>query len=141
MTFSGVFVPLITPFDADDAVIAWTGFLTGHPGEPRTVAPFVNDGSAVFALPEQLLGELCDATAGALRSAADVWHTDLLQDDDMYAANTLEHRERVGVRGFEGVEIVEGTLVLELPRLVVGGAAGAVLTTAIPCGTIGWSTS
>jgi alpha-N-arabinofuranosidase len=39
----------------------------------------------------------------------------LLQDDDMYAANTLEHTERVGVRPFEGAEIIDGTLVLELP--------------------------
>lgn len=39
----------------------------------------------------------------------------LLQDDDIYAANTLEDPERVGVRSLDGAEIVDGTLVLILP--------------------------
>jgi len=53
--------------------------------------------------------------AAALGHDVRIVESHLLQDDDIYAANTLEHTERVGVRAFEGVEIVDGTLVLELP--------------------------
>lgn len=54
-----------TGFDADDAVVTWENVLTGRdrpheatPGDPRMVAEFQNDGSAVFQLSADLAGRL-----------------------------------------------------------------------------------
>ena len=67
-------------FDADDAVIAWRNLLGRRPGLYRseldnlhTVADFVNDGSAVFALPEELVTDLIEASSLRLRAVAAAW--------------------------------------------------------------------
>ena len=67
-------------FDADDAVIAWRNLLAGRaghylsePGDPRMVADMVNDGSAVFALPDELVTDLIKASPRRLRDVAEVW--------------------------------------------------------------------
>ncbi|GAA4969074.1 hypothetical protein [Actinoplanes utahensis] len=63
-------------FDADDAVIAWRDLLTGHLSEQddlRMVADLVNDGSAVFALPEQFVSSLVTASPRRLREVAEAW--------------------------------------------------------------------
>src|SRR5690349_2123938 len=67
-------------FDADDAVIAWRNLLTGHGGlqlseqdDLHMVADFVNDGSAVFALPEELVTNLVKASPRRLREVAEAW--------------------------------------------------------------------
>jgi hypothetical protein len=67
-------------FDADDAVIAWRNLLAGRPvlsvseqNDLRMVADFVNDGSAVFALPDELVTHLCKASPLQLRDVAAVW--------------------------------------------------------------------
>jgi len=67
-------------FDADDAVIAWRNLLLGRPGvyltepdDPHMVADFVNDGSAVFALPDELVMSLITASPLRLREVAEVW--------------------------------------------------------------------
>lgn len=67
-------------FDADDAVIAWRNLLTGDAGllpseqtDLRMVADFVNDGSAVFALPDDLVTSLIEASPLRLRAVAEVW--------------------------------------------------------------------
>jgi hypothetical protein len=67
-------------FDADDAVIAWRNLLTGRAGlclseqdDLRMVADFVNDGSAVFALPDELVTSLIEASPFQLRDVAEAW--------------------------------------------------------------------
>jgi hypothetical protein len=66
--------------DADDAVIAWRNLLTGRAGlylskqdDLHWVADFLNDGSAVFALPEELVINLIEAAPHRLRDVAEVW--------------------------------------------------------------------
>lgn len=67
-------------FDADDAVIAWRNLLAGRTGlylseqdDLRMVAELHNDGSAVFALPDELVTSLIEAAPGRLREVAEVW--------------------------------------------------------------------
>jgi hypothetical protein len=67
-------------FDADDAVIAWRDLLAGRadislsdPDDPRMVANFHNDGSAVFALPDELVANLIRAVPLRLREVAEAW--------------------------------------------------------------------
>jgi alpha-N-arabinofuranosidase len=43
--------------------------------------------------------------------------THTLADDDIYAANTLAHQDRVGVRPNETARITDGTLTIELPAV------------------------
>jgi len=66
--------------DADDAVIAWRNLLTGRAGlylseqdDLRMVADLVNDGSAVFALPDELVTSLIKASPLQLRDVARAW--------------------------------------------------------------------
>jgi hypothetical protein len=86
-TVSGAF------FDADDAVVTWENLLTGGARnnmvaseEPRMVAPWVNDGSAVFALSDQLVACLVRAEPPRLREIAEAWLAELL------AAGTISAR-------------------------------------------------
>ncbi|MEU8241061.1 hypothetical protein AB0C07_22685 [Actinoplanes missouriensis] len=89
-------------FDADDAVIAWRNLLTGpaghHPSEqdePRMVADFVNDGSAVFALPDELVTNLITASPQQLRDVAGAWVPAVVADGtdiDVDAAVVLMSR-------------------------------------------------
>jgi hypothetical protein len=74
-------------FDADDAVIAWRNLLTGDAGllpseqnDLRMVADFVNDGSAVFALPDDLVANLIEASPLRLRAVAEVWVSAVVAD-------------------------------------------------------------
>ncbi|MEU4244059.1 hypothetical protein [Actinoplanes sp. NPDC026619] len=71
-------------FDADDAVIAWRNLLAGNTvpdlSDLRMVADFVNDGSAVFALPEQLVTDLIKAFPRRLREVAEAWLPAVLAD-------------------------------------------------------------
>jgi hypothetical protein len=82
-TVSGTF------FDADDAVLSWESLMTGRArndlvasGEPRMVAPWVNDGSAVFALSDQLIAHLVRAEPTQLREIAKAWLAELQHDGD-----------------------------------------------------------
>ena len=66
--------------DADDAVIAWRNLLAGRPGlynskrdDLHMAADFQNDGSAVFALPQELVTNLIEASPLRLREVAEVW--------------------------------------------------------------------
>ncbi|MGC4812527.1 hypothetical protein ACLQ29_18535 [Micromonospora sp. DT228] len=84
-------------FDADDAAAAWEELLIGatRPGgvtssEPRMVADFVNDGSAVFVLSDDVVTSLARAELPRLREVAEAWRADLLQDGaDIDADTTL----------------------------------------------------
>jgi hypothetical protein len=74
-------------FDADDAIVMWKELLTGEvhdasaSGEwPRLVAPWVNDGSAVFAMSDELTAALARAESPRLRRVARVWSADVLRD-------------------------------------------------------------
>ncbi|MEU8264551.1 hypothetical protein AB0C02_28535 [Micromonospora sp. NPDC048999] len=76
-------------FDADDAVVCWEKVLTGRIGaneatlaEPRMVAPWVNDGSAVFALSDELVACLVRAELPRLREVAEAWRAELLRDGE-----------------------------------------------------------
>ncbi|GLW30296.1 hypothetical protein [Actinoplanes regularis] len=67
-------------FCADDAVIAWRNLLAGRAGplvsgqdDLHMAADFVNDGSAVFALPDELVVDLIEASPVRLREVAEVW--------------------------------------------------------------------
>jgi alpha-N-arabinofuranosidase len=86
----------------------------------NAVATTDDGGASVFLVNRSLtdaaavridLAPLTVALGNDLRIA----ESHLLQDDDIYAANTLEDPERVGVRSLDGAEIVDGTLVLTLP--------------------------
>ncbi|GAA1638567.1 hypothetical protein [Actinoplanes couchii] len=81
-------------FEADDAVMAWRDLLVGQgePAGPRMVADFVNDGSAVFALPENLVAALATAPPTRLREAAERWVPTVVADGatiDPETATTL----------------------------------------------------
>jgi hypothetical protein len=76
-------------FAADDAVIAWESVLTGRPadelwasGRPRMVAPWLNDGSAVFARSDDLTAHLVRADSGRLRDIAARWSAQVVADGD-----------------------------------------------------------
>lgn len=76
-------------FSADDAVIAWEASLTGRSvdelwagGGPRMVAPWLNDGSAVFALSEELIAHLLCADPSRLRTLATEWSAEVVRDGD-----------------------------------------------------------
>lgn len=76
-------------FSADDAVVAWESSLTDRSieelwatGGPRLVAPWHNDGSAVFALSDELTDRLLSADPARLRSLATEWSTDVVRDGD-----------------------------------------------------------
>jgi hypothetical protein len=65
---------------ADDAVIAWQNLLAGRPGvylseqdDLHMVADYLNDGSAVFALPDDLVVSLTEASPRRLREVAEAW--------------------------------------------------------------------
>lgn len=75
-------------FDADDAVIAWWNLLTGRASlywseqdDLHMVADYVNDGSAVFALPDELVSNLIKASPLRLREVAEVWVAAVVADD------------------------------------------------------------
>ena len=76
-------------FSADDAIVAWESSLTGRSieelwatGGPRLVAPWLNDGSAVFALSDELTTGLLHADPARLRSLATQWSTEVVWDGD-----------------------------------------------------------
>lgn len=82
-TVSGAF------FDADDAVVTWENLLTGRVGnhtatseEPRVVAPWGNDGTAVFALSDQLVACLARSGPSRLLEIAEAWSAGLRHDGD-----------------------------------------------------------
>ena len=54
---------------------------------------------------------------GARLDAVDVLETHTLADDDIYAANTLADRERVGVAPNPSATVTDGRLTVELPRV------------------------
>jgi hypothetical protein len=88
-TVSGTF------FDADDAVVTWQNLLTGGVRnnmvageEPRMVAPWVNDGSAVFALSDQLVAWLVRAEPPRLREIAEAWSADVKRHGDDIGPDT-----------------------------------------------------
>jgi hypothetical protein len=74
-------------FDADDAVIAWRNLLTDRTGlylseqdDLHMVADWVNDGSAVFALPDELVTNLIEASPLRLREVAEAWVPAMVAD-------------------------------------------------------------
>jgi hypothetical protein len=76
-----------TYIDADDAVITWENLLTcrARPNmatceEPRMVADYVNDGSAVFALSDELVAKLTEADSLRLQEIAEAWLAEVLRD-------------------------------------------------------------
>ncbi|GAA2482277.1 hypothetical protein [Winogradskya humida] len=92
-------------FSADDAVVIWESLLTGRSveelwetGGPRVVAPWVNDGSAVFALSDELTGRLLHADAAQLEKLAAQWSAMVARDGDELAAD-VALRVVTGVAG------------------------------------------
>jgi hypothetical protein len=92
-------------FDADDAVVAWESSLTGRSieelwaaGRPRMVAPMHNDGSAVFALADELTARLVSADPARLRTLATQWSAEVRRDGDELDAD-VALRVVVGVAG------------------------------------------
>jgi hypothetical protein len=82
-TVSGAF------FDADDAVVTWENLLAGRAGNnmatsdnPRMVAPWVNDGSAVFALSDHLVACLVRTEPSRLQEIAEAWSAGVRQNGD-----------------------------------------------------------
>ncbi|MFG2064737.1 hypothetical protein ACGFIK_25345 [Micromonospora sp. NPDC048871] len=76
-------------FDADDAIVTWENLLTGRLREPearvddpRMVAEWVNDGSAVFALSDELVARLVQADLPRLRNVAEAWQAERLRDGE-----------------------------------------------------------
>ena len=76
-------------FCADDAIVTWENLLTGRLrkheatiGDPRMVADMVNDGSAVFALTDQLVARLVQADLPRLREVAEAWRAEVLRNGD-----------------------------------------------------------
>lgn len=75
-------------FEADDAIVLWENLLTGrlrkHEAtidDPRTVADMVNDGSAVFALSDELVACLVRADLPRLWDVAETWRAEVLRDE------------------------------------------------------------
>lgn len=85
-------------FDADDAVVTWENLLTGSrrkneatSNEPRMVADMVNDGSAVFALSDELVTCIAQAELPRLREVGGAWRAELLRvGDDIGADSALD---------------------------------------------------
>ncbi|GAA4606754.1 hypothetical protein BJY16_005988 [Actinoplanes octamycinicus] len=82
-------------FDADDAVLAWRELSAGRPAaypperyDLTMVADFVNDGSAVFALPDELVLDLIKASPLRLREIAESWHPLVVADGTHIDAET-----------------------------------------------------
>ena len=50
-------------------------------------------------------------------SAVSVLETHTLADDDIYAKNTLDDQQRVGVRPNDSVNVADGRLTVELPAV------------------------
>lgn len=82
-------------FDADDAIVTWENVLTGRLrkneatlDEPRMVAKYVNDGSAVFALSDALVTCLVKAGSPRLREVAEAWRAEVLRNGDDVEADT-----------------------------------------------------
>ncbi|WP_213454100.1 hypothetical protein [Rhizomonospora bruguierae] len=76
-------------FEADDAIVTWENLLTGrlrkHAAtidDPRMVADMVNDGSAVFALSDELVARLIQADLPRLRDVAEAWRAELLRNGE-----------------------------------------------------------
>lgn len=76
-------------FTADETVVAWESSLTGRPvdevwagGGPRVVAPWLNDGSAVFALSDALTIHLAHAGPARLRTLVAEWSSEVIRDGD-----------------------------------------------------------
>ncbi len=74
-------------FDADDAIVLWENLLTGrlrkHEAmidDPRMVADMVNDGSAVFALSDELVACLVQADLARLWEVAEAWRAEVLRN-------------------------------------------------------------
>lgn len=90
---------------ADDAVVMWESSLTGRSveelweaGVPRMMAPWVNDGSAVFALSDELTSRLLHADAAQLEALAAQWSASVTRDGDELAAD-VALRVVTGVAG------------------------------------------
>ncbi|MFU8873020.1 hypothetical protein [Micromonospora sp. SL4-19] len=76
-------------FDADDAIVTWENLLTGRlrkheatVDDPRMVAEMVNDGSAVFALSDELVARLVQADLPRLRDVAEAWRAELARNGE-----------------------------------------------------------
>ena len=95
-------------FDPDDAVVEWERYFEAPSRDlpplerlstrdwPRYVAPVLNDGIGVFAVPDGLTGALADATADGLRELAARWAERLTAEgDEMTDDDPLAVLERV----------------------------------------------
>jgi hypothetical protein len=76
-------------FDADDAMSIWENVAGGRTGRwtsasyrPRMVAGGGNDGSAVYAMSDELSAALARAEPASLRLIAEAWHADVSSEDD-----------------------------------------------------------
>ena len=76
-------------FDADDAMSIWENVFGGRTGRwtsasdrPRMVAGGGNDGSAVYAMSDELSAALARAEPHSLQLIAEAWHADVSSDDE-----------------------------------------------------------
>ena len=88
----------------------------GAVASANAVATVDEDGASVFVVNRSLTepAEL-RIDLSRLPNAARVLESHLLADDDHYAANTLEHPERVATRPLEGARVEDGVLHVTLP--------------------------
>ncbi|GAA1031327.1 hypothetical protein GCM10009557_26340 [Virgisporangium ochraceum] len=104
-------------FYAEDAVLAWESSFTGRSvkelsagGKPRMVAPWVNDGSGVFVLSDELTAHLLRAGRARLQALATEWSTAVVRDgDDLDVDEAL--RVVVGVTALARAAAESGQLV------------------------------
>jgi alpha-N-arabinofuranosidase len=88
----------------------------------NAVATVDDDGASVFIVNRSTTDaaslhlDLAPLVAALGRDVA-VVESHLLHEDDLYAANTLEDRERVGVRPLDATTIEESALIVELPAV------------------------
>lgn len=91
----------------------------GEVARVNAVATVDDDGATMFVVNRSTTDAVdlrLDVTALAGDGVA-VVESHLLHDDDLYAANSLEHPERVGVRPLDDARVSDGILSLRLPAV------------------------
>jgi len=92
----------------------------GEVASVNAVATIDDEGVSVFIVNRSTTDAIdfaVDLTAVVAAFGRDlqVSESHLLHDDDIYAANSLEDPERVGVRAIDAVAVADGSLSLTLP--------------------------
>ncbi|MGM1029062.1 MAG: alpha-N-arabinofuranosidase [Actinomycetota bacterium] len=94
----------------------------GDVARVNAVATIDDDGVSVFLVNRSTTDAVdidvdVAAAARAVGRELGIVESHLLHEDDMYAANTLDDPERVGVRPLDGARVAEGVLHLQLPAV------------------------